>query len=267
VLESKRFRIHFVGDSKKVEPLVPVCERCCHRLQERWLPRVSADWTPKCDVYLYPTGREFERLTHVTADAWGFTDLAVGDGRVWERKLHVRTDDKDRLERVLVHELTHVVLADRFTTRPIPRWADEGIAVLSEPPERQQTQLIWLAEEAGQRRHYSLRDLTGQRFVPQDQRQGELFYAQSGALVDFLLTEQELSEVSLLKFVEDCERRGWDAAVSKWFAPTTPAGIEAAWRAWLKTRAQELAAVGQSSAVVPMLSQADRSGGATIPIQ
>jgi hypothetical protein len=38
----------------------------------------------------------------------------------------------------LPHEITHVVLADRFNTKPMPRWADEGMAVLTEPVEKKQ---------------------------------------------------------------------------------------------------------------------------------
>ena len=37
---------------------------------------------------------------------------------------------------VLPHEATHVVFAGRFGDRMLPHWADEGMAVLSEPRER-----------------------------------------------------------------------------------------------------------------------------------
>jgi hypothetical protein len=39
----------------------------------------------------------------------------------------------------LPHELTHVVLAEKFTRKQIPRWANEGMAILSEPAARQAT--------------------------------------------------------------------------------------------------------------------------------
>ena len=36
----------------------------------------------------------------------------------------------------LSHELTHVVLADRFAGRQPPRWFDEGIATLADSTEK-----------------------------------------------------------------------------------------------------------------------------------
>ena len=37
---------------------------------------------------------------------------------------------------VVPHETTHLVLGDLFADAPLPRWADEGMAVLAEPPAR-----------------------------------------------------------------------------------------------------------------------------------
>ena len=62
--------------------------------------------------------------------------MEIGEGKVWRRQIIVRGDKPAEIKRVLGHELTHVILADRFPTKQIPRWADEGIAVLSEPASR-----------------------------------------------------------------------------------------------------------------------------------
>ncbi|MBX3441363.1 MAG: hypothetical protein KF774_03065 [Planctomyces sp.] len=244
VLESKCFRIHYVGGSELAERLVPICERNCHDLRSRWLGVVrQGGWSVKCDVYLYPTGAEFERRSRFPQQMWGVADLSVGDGRVWMRRLHVRTDDRDKLENVLVHELTHVVLAERFTDRQIPRWADEGIAVLSEPAERREHYAEWLRQEASSRRLYSLRELTRFAHVPQGERQSELFYGQSGALVEYLLTERKLSEAEILKLIDDVQRRGWESAVSKQFPTLSSVRFESEWRDWLLSRpATEIAA-------------------------
>ena len=37
---------------------------------------------------------------------------------------------------MLPHEATHVVLAGQFGDQPVPRWADEGMAVLTEPRDK-----------------------------------------------------------------------------------------------------------------------------------
>ncbi len=151
------------------------------------------------------------------------------------RRLHLRTDDAARIDKLLVHELTHVVLADYFAKHQIPRWADEGIAVLSEPAERRTKLREWLNEEAQQGRQFSLRELTMHRSVPQDKRLGELFYAQSAALVEFLLTERNLSESELLQFVSDSETHGFPEAARRQFADTLADRWESDWRNWLVT--------------------------------
>ena len=236
VVESRSFRIHHVGQPTVAERLVPVCERTRQSLRERWLGETSnIAWTLKCDLFLYPSGKEFQRLTRFPAETWGFADLEVGDKKVWLRRLHLRTDDATRIDKLLFHELTHVVLADYFAEHQIPRWADEGIAVLSEPAERRTKLREWLNEEAKHGRRFSLQELTKQRSVPQDKRLGELFYAQSAALVEFLLTERELSESELLRFVADSETHGFPEAARRQFPDSLADRWESDWREWLVT--------------------------------
>jgi len=245
--ESERFRIHYVGKSIKAAELVTVCERTCQDLRELWLGATEvARWTPKCDVYLYPSGSEFERRTRVPAAAWGFADLAVGDGRVWSRALHMRNDDSKRQARVLVHEMTHVVLAEHFVNEPIPRWADEGIAVLSEPPERRESLMELLADEAAKRRLMPIKDLTRLSEIPRDPRQSEIFYAQSGALVDYLVKRKKMSGTEVLKLVEDSRKRGWDTALKKQYPKLTATAFETGWRDWVLKPDDEKAAAKEA---------------------
>ena len=131
--------------------------------------------------------------------------------------------------------LTHVVLADYFAEHQIPRWADEGIAVLSEPTERRTKLREWLHQEATQGRLFSLNELTKQRSVPQDKRLGELFYAQSAALVEFLLAERKLSESEVLRFVAESEARGLPETIRRQFPETVADRWESDWRDWLVT--------------------------------
>lgn len=218
------------------ERLAPICERTRQQLRERWLGVTSnSAWTLKCDLFLYPSSKEFQRLTRFPAETWGFADLEVGDRKVWMRRLHLRTDDATRIDKLLVHELTHVVLADYFAEHQIPRWADEGIAVLSEPAERRTKLREWLNEEAKQGRQFSLQELTKQRSVPQDKRLGELFYAQSAALVEYLLNERKLSERELLRFVADSEAHGFTEATRRQFPDSVADLWESGWREWLVT--------------------------------
>ncbi len=236
VLESKSFRVHYVGSSTVAERIAALCEQSRQALRERWLgTTTTSEWTPKCDVFLYPNGAEFQRLTRWPAEMWGVADLQVGDGKVWLRHLYVRTDDEKRLDKVIVHELTHVVLADHFTEHQIPRWADEGIAVLSEPAERLIEMRQWLKQEATQGRIFTLQQLVNQRELPGDRRLGDLFYAQSSSLVEFLLADRRLSATQVLRFVADIEARGLNQALASWFPDVSSATMDSKWRQWMTT--------------------------------
>lgn len=237
--ESPSFRIHYVGASTTAEPLALACERKRKSLRERWLDdRTTAGWTPKCDVFLYPTANEFQRLTRRPAAMRGFADLEIGEGRVWTRQLHLRADDAKQLDKLVTHELTHVVLADYFADHQIPRWADEGIAILSEPDARQSELRRWLKQEATLGRVFSLQQLASQRQLPPDQRLGDLFYAQSSSFVEFLLIERKLSEPQLLRFVSEVESRGLSATLARWFPEIGSNAWETEWRQWMtSTRA------------------------------
>lgn len=248
VLESKSFRVHHVGSSTVAERIAPLCEQSRQALRERWLgTTTTSEWTPKCDVFLYPNGAEFQRLTRWPAEMWGVADLQVGNGKVWLRHLYVRTDDEKRLDKVLVHELTHVVLADHFTEHQIPRWADEGIAVLSEPAERLIELRQWLKQEATQGRVFTLQQLVSQRELPGDRRLGDLFYAQSSSLVEFLLAERRLSATQVLRFVADIETRGLNQALASWFPDVSSTSMDSKWRQWMTTSRADLPSTDDES--------------------
>ena len=97
--------------------------------------------TPRCDIYLYPDARIFAQVTGQPADSPGFSTMGLSSGRVVARRINLRADHAGLVEAVVPHEVAHVVLADLFPTQQIPRWADEGMAVLAEPLDARPTGL------------------------------------------------------------------------------------------------------------------------------
>lgn len=229
VAESRNFRFHHHNQSPLVGRLAVLCEESRTAIRRRWLnAQTPSTWSIKCDVFLYPTPAEFQQKTRYPADSWGFADLEIGKGQVWMRRLDLRSDNEARVFNVAVHELTHVVLADRFAHKQIPRWADEGIALNSEPPARQQDMRRWLAGEIQQGRGFTLQQLLSMQQYPQNRHLGDLFYAQSGSLVEFLLAQHSDSEEGVLRFVEGSQR-GLDKPLSG----VSIAKLETEWKAWL----------------------------------
>ena len=90
-------------------------------------------------------------MTGQPEDSPGFSTMGMNGGRIIARRVNLRADHPTLLPAVLPHEITHVILADLFPTQQIPRWADEGMAVLSEPADEQQRRAADLDEPlAGQ---------------------------------------------------------------------------------------------------------------------
>lgn len=229
VAESRNFRFHHHSQSKLVARLAVLCEDSRTAIRQRWLAAFgAANWSIKCDVFLYPTPTEYQQKTRFPADSWGFADLEIGDGKVWMRRLDLRSDNEARVFNVAVHELTHVILADRFAHKQIPRWADEGIALNSEPATRQRDMRGWLAGEIKQGRGFTLQQLLSMQQYPQNKHLGDLFYAQSGSLVEFLLARNSNSEEGVIRFVENAQR-GLDKPLSG----VSLTKLESEWKAWL----------------------------------
>ncbi|HVJ66411.1 MAG TPA: hypothetical protein VM510_00430 [Caulifigura sp.] len=240
-LESRRFRIHYSGPDATAVPLVAFCEQTCESLRDRWIADQRPTWSCKCDIYVYATAKQFEKGAKAPALMWGVADLEIGEGRVFKRRLHVRGDEPAKIKPVLTHEMTHVVLAEYFCRKPIPRWADEGIAVFSEPPERQQRMVSFLKDEAAMKRLLPLRQITAAGYQgPQNERESELFYGQSGAVIEYLVTKHQLTEAGVLQLVHLSGEQGWEKAIEKTLPGTKAAQFESEWKTWLVNREETL---------------------------
>jgi hypothetical protein len=137
--------------------------------------------------------------------------------------------DEEVLESILPHELTHTVLACRFR-RPVSRWADEGAAVLAESlveRQRQHRALLRLFETG---RRIPLRTLLSLSEYPSDRGAMLALYAEGVSLVSYLV--QRMGRIRFLRFLEDADRRDWEAAVWSHCGGMSIEELEQAWMAW-----------------------------------
>ena len=206
------FRIAWCGPEASVRALAQRCEQLAATAKGAWLQKVSlTDWTPKCDVVVHPHVTEYvQALGPGSEQTTGCATIRLDGGRVVLRCIDLRADGVDWNSEVLPHELTHVVLADRFCKIQIPPWADEGIALLAESPDRMKQRLSELRQVAGGGFLYGARDLIAIKTSPQSAFR-PLFYGESLALVSLLLDCG--SREQLLQFVETSQTEGFDAAL------------------------------------------------------
>jgi hypothetical protein len=203
-------------------------------LAARWLgAEAPPPWRPRCHVVLHATRREYARAVGTVSSSGASTIDYDNDG-VSRRRIDVCTAREDWLDGTLVHELTHVVVADGFAQGELPIWADEGMALAADTESTRARHESALREAAVAGQLFPLVELVTLRRYPEPDRWAA-FYAQSLSLVDFL-TEQAAPD-RFVDFVKLAEDRGFDAAAREIYGLENVASLDRLWRSHLAARA------------------------------
>jgi hypothetical protein len=226
VLETSNFRIHHT-DPALAEQAAEAAEAARARQGTRWGSKaVQAPWSPRCDVYLYPTARDFARMTGQPETSPGFSTMGVSGAQVVARRVNLRADHPQTIAAILPHEVTHVVLADVFADQQIPRWADEGMAVLAEPASEQAGRADDLQAPLAESRVFKLSRLMAVDYP--EAKEWDLFYAQSVSLTQFLVRQGTAAQ--FVAFVKSAQRDGPEAAIRSVYKFDGFDDLETRWR-------------------------------------
>jgi hypothetical protein len=181
-----------------------------------WLGEQLPNWTRPCPVRVVLTQGEAGGLT-----SFGFSKKGVVDQ---EMKLEGRLDRI--LASALPHEVTHTVLTS-VVGGPLPRWADEGAALLAEDSrERLRHDHIasdLLARKAG----FPIRTLFATEDYPEDLMG---FYGQGYSVTRFLV--EIGGRPRFLKFLREGAKAGWDLAIRENYGIADCQELDRAWRSW-----------------------------------
>ncbi|HTI49469.1 MAG TPA: hypothetical protein VL475_00905 [Planctomycetaceae bacterium] len=233
VQETANFRVWSPIAWKDAAKLPTACEALRRHLRETWLDGVGDDWSPKCEVVIHSTVAEYVRaLGPGSEQSSGCATIEIEPGRVTKRRIDLRCDAADCFDSSLPHELTHVVVAERFTHRRLPRWADEGMAILAEPLAKQQRRRTALERSLAIARPFSAAELTGLADYPAPQRH-DAFYGQSASLVAYLIERE--SPAKFLEFVELSTKGTPEQALMKVYGVATLRELDRNWRSRLLT--------------------------------
>jgi hypothetical protein len=126
----------------------------------------------------------------------------------------------------LPHEITHVVIADRFVTQAIPHWADEGMAILAESAAQRELHLVKLEEGIASQGVYRLAQFLAGELYPAGNARA-LFYGQSVSITKFLVDQG--TEATFVRFLESAAAVGYDRALSEHYEINDVAELEARW--------------------------------------
>ena len=195
-----------------------------------WIGGDAADWHSKCDVVVHRDAHSYRaELGSGSERTSGCSTIQLDQGQVVRRRIDLRADAADCYSDSLPHELTHVVLADVFTQQRIPAWADEGIAMLAESPEKLQRRLTELQGVVAAHRSLDLHELMTLTQGPRPESR-DAFYGQSVTLAGLLL--ERGTPKQLLSFVKAGQRQGYDTALQEAYGIETRSTLEKEWRAY-----------------------------------
>jgi tetratricopeptide (TPR) repeat protein len=226
--ETANFRMYHNVSRETAEKAIRLAEGTRVAMSRKWFNENAAPWTPKCDIYLHPTAQDYARATGQSPGVPGHSTIQNEGERILSRRVDLHVDDPNALVGVLPHETTHVVLAGRFGPKPLPRWADEGLAVLSEPADRIQRHLANLPMHYRDGLLFKVSALLSMDNYP-DQRSVGAMYAQGVSLCDYLVSKR--GPLVFTQFLRDGLRGGWEPAIQKHYGLRGSNELEQQWLA------------------------------------
>jgi TIGR03009 family protein len=215
--QTKNFIVH--APSRRIAQWIgDAAERERKELASLWLGRVLADWPQPCAVQV--------RITSIRGGS--ATTFAFEGRRIKSQSMTVEGSLDHILAHSLPHEITHTIFADIFGG-PVPRWADEGAAIMSEDePEQERHQRFAQEIVKTPGRAIPLRRLFAMQDYPKDVA---ACFAQGYSVSRFLVERKDRKV--FLAFVKQGMQDRWDKAAEEYYGFPSVEALEDAWLAQL----------------------------------
>lgn len=217
------------------ETIAVAAEEYRRNLAVDWLGVELPRWSSRCRITV-------RLLQHATS---GDTTYVIHQGEVYGWKMTVQGPLDRIIESVLPHEISHTILASGFRGA-LPRWADEGAAVLCE------------GEQENVRRQLKVGNLLDVRQIPTqallsiseyptDGEELMLVYSQGYSLTQFLVEQK--GKRGFVQFLKDASDRGWEQALERAYGFSSVELLDHSWRDWMEK--------AKSPANIPIVAQSD----------
>jgi hypothetical protein len=186
-------------------------------------------WLVRCEIHLHASSEAFaDAVGGPPAEARGATSLEFSGDRVVTRRIDVMGDASASVPDALDHELVHVVLADHFVHAAPPRWADEGLALLFDAPEKQHGHDADFQEAHRRGLTWTASELVAMEEYPLETSRQRVFYGQSAALVRWLIARRDAA--TFIRFLDDATDAGMEAALRRHYGLNSLASVSSAWK-------------------------------------
>jgi hypothetical protein len=228
--ETKNFSVFSFPGGPDAERLAQRAEDLLDQLRARWLEDVaSSDWAARCQVVIHEFPASYMRsVGRFAAQTKGSSLIRSHRGNITLRRVDLLASDAGAGEpSAFAHELTHVVLADRFHGDQPPRWMDEGIAMLSDSGAKLALHRRDCIQGLLRGENLPLVEVLTSQELKNPQRIGA-FYGQSLTVVELLV--RRCGPKTLLAFSEVADQSGYDAALRQCYGLDGIAELEHVWR-------------------------------------
>lgn len=230
VCETENFQACSLQSQATARLLAETAETLRGQLEEKWLGDGSPkSWGPKCQIVLHPNLESYVGACGPGSEhTVGSSSIKTEDNHVAGRRIDLLGGDRtDFLTASLPHELTHVILRDRFTSHMMPRWADEGAAILADTDAKQGRHFHDLELALRQHTTFDAARLLSMDDYPRPEQVG-VFYGESASLAEFLVSRGR--PATFVDFIELASAKGYDAALRQCYSISSVNELEHLWR-------------------------------------
>ncbi len=227
-VESANFRILFRTGKDRASELMQKAEELRAITFRKWAGGAAANWSSRCDIHLHASADGYAQATKKSTELPGHSSVGFQGGVVKTRRIDLRHDDLGLLELTLPHEIAYIVLSDLFPEQPLPRWADVGMTILSQPGSEVSRYVRAASRLAQEHKLFEVAELLKMMDYP-DASRITPFYVQSVSLVEYLVKLKGPQEFAM--YLREAPRRGYVEALDRHY------GISAAQlqERWLKS--------------------------------
>jgi hypothetical protein len=226
--KSTSFTVQSYRGGPPAEEFAQRCQSLREHVQKTWLGESSGEpWEPCCEVVLHATRNGYiQAIGRGGIRSYGSSLIRDDGKKVTKRRIDLLANQHGQFT-ALTHELTHVVLADRFVSDDPPLWADEGIATLADSATKRSMHQNDCTAALRSGNAFRIIDLLQMdRF--KSPHQVPAFYGQSLVLVQFLVEWDEPSK--FIPFLELAKKQGYDKALREVYDIDGVVHLETLWR-------------------------------------
>lgn len=234
--ETENFRVYSFAGGPPAAEVANKSEHLRAELQRIWLGEsTQSPWRPRCDVVLHASRASYQQAVGGGAQTSGSSLIRYERGSMQVRRIDLLVDSRGGFT-AMAHELTHVVLADRFEGRQPPRWVDEGIATMADSHAKRKLHHRDCQHALSNGKALRMIEILKlEEFTSADQVPP--FYGQSLSLVNYFFQHSEPKDI--VDFVETAMQHGYDHALRTHYDINGVTALEQKWRNFAKTAVQQ----------------------------